>query len=256
MDLYINSLEKDKYKALNRVWIDMGLGSPHIAGLLFSLIEGKAFSTYEKWEKHYLQSGTKRLKLLQRYSEKFAEIAKNPGAQEKKLISWPVYKINYFHGRTQPEIDGIAATLYNQSVKESNIFNITPLDADNFVTFKLIGEPWNFELFRYSKTLTQLGNNFPDLQIRRARMTFVQQYGFQSFLMYDQKPRAGVFIKSPAWINLHNILYQLQDEETKKLDAYRNEFDTDIFILYSRVDGTIVNPDEVSRMASFQLQFN
>ena len=74
--------------------------------------------------------------------------------------------------------------------------------------------------------------------------------------MYDQKPQAGVYIKSPAWINLHNILYQLQDEETKKLDAYRNEFDTDIFILYSRVDGTIVNPDEVSRMASFQLQFN
>ncbi len=256
MDLQINFLTKEKYKYLNRLWGNYNLGSPHIIGLQFTLIEGKAYATYEKWKQAYFESGKNRRSLLRRFSEQFYEMAVYPKKFEKKNLTWPIYRVNYFHGRTEEELNHIAGTLFNAVIKLGNPLDIIREEVLNYTEFKVLGEAWNYELFRFSRTVTILNRKLPKMKIKRARMSFVEKYGFQGLLTESGKPAAGVYVKSPGWLELGNLVYQLKEEEEKKLESYKKQFNTDVFVFYSRIDGKIINYREVNRVLSFEKSFS
>lgn len=251
MDLYINTIPKFKFKLLNRFWGDLGFASPHIVGLLFAMIEAKAFPTWKKWEKSYLQSGKSRLVLLQKLSVEFKEKVQNPAYFKKSELKWPIYKINYFYGRTNNEILNISQSLYTRVSQENTGSAIISLaEALEFVRFKIIGEPWNQHLLRYTKTIKILQQQFPDIHFKRARIEFVDNYGFRGLVTKNGKPKAGIGVKSPGWLNQPNLLYRQWEESKEKIHCYKNTFGADVYSFFSNLDGSIVNIEEARR---FQL---
>ena len=244
MDLFINYLPKNIYKFLNSIWTDMHYGSPHIIGLLFSMVEETAYPSWKKWEEHYYLSGNQRIELLQRLSEDFKERALNPGRFSKKEISWPIYEVNYFHGRTKNEVFNIAKSLHNNSHRSFPDLDISFSETLEFVRFKIIGEPWNQLLIRYTRTVSELRNMVPQIQIKRAKIEFVKNYGFQGLITKNDKPRAGIQVKSAGWLKQFNLLRNQIRNSEEKVNAYKEEFGTEVFTFFSRLDGFIVNSEE------------
>ena len=57
MDLFINTVDPDKFRATNAPWNDMGLNSRNNIGTVTKLISEKVFKNKEEWEEYYYEHG-------------------------------------------------------------------------------------------------------------------------------------------------------------------------------------------------------
>lgn len=57
MDIFINTLDPEKFASTNNIWNLLGLNSPQNVGLVSDLINQKLFENKEEWEEYYYLHG-------------------------------------------------------------------------------------------------------------------------------------------------------------------------------------------------------
>jgi hypothetical protein len=57
MDIFINTIDPDRFRATNNAWNLLGLNSPQNVGMVSELITRKSFSSKEEWEAYYYEHG-------------------------------------------------------------------------------------------------------------------------------------------------------------------------------------------------------
>jgi len=57
VNLFINKVDPDKFRATNAPWNKLGLNSPQNVGMVSELITRKPFKSKEEWEEYYYEHG-------------------------------------------------------------------------------------------------------------------------------------------------------------------------------------------------------
>jgi len=65
MDIFVNIIDPNKFRATNNTWNLLGLNSPQNVGMVSDLINQKQFSSKEEWEDYYYEHGRSREYLAQ-----------------------------------------------------------------------------------------------------------------------------------------------------------------------------------------------
>lgn len=65
MDIFINTLDFEKFRATNNIWNQLGLNAPQNIGMVSDLITQKLFNNKEEWEEYYYEHGRSKEYLTQ-----------------------------------------------------------------------------------------------------------------------------------------------------------------------------------------------
>jgi hypothetical protein len=172
--------------------------------------------------------------------------------QNRIKKSWGYIYQNYFYGRTEEEISGLANEFYDklrQDVPE-HFFDLEKVK--DFVEYKLFGQPWNNWLLRYSHAVTKIRSKAPHLTIKRAKKNFASKYAVQSLIFVHNRPKAALLVLAPGWLTNKNLLFSLKNQIEERHTGYNRDFRAPVFILYSTTKGEVLNHNVLSAIQTSQ----
>ena len=65
MDIFINTLDVEKFRKTNNIWNQLGLNSPQNIGMVSELIKERSFNNKEEWEEYYYIRGRSKVYLAE-----------------------------------------------------------------------------------------------------------------------------------------------------------------------------------------------
>jgi len=123
MDIFINKLDPDRFRATNAPWNALGLNHPSNVGMVSELISRKSFENKEEWEEFYYKNG--------RSKEYLTEVGKRLYVQVKSEIDITLDEcIECVRFRV------ICETWNGIALREPNTINTIDIATDNKFEFR------------------------------------------------------------------------------------------------------------------------
>lgn len=210
------------FKKSNEVWNRLKLNHGFVVGYLMRLIEEGECKTYKEWENYYLNSGVKRLQLIERLPTNI----KKKLNSFNKCVSREYYDYNLLYGRTEAELLTIAKELDKE-------LHVGLELAFNYVYIRVIDETW----IGYSReciTLERLNKYLKNhgLTAEKANFYIDVNYGVDFEIKRGNKIVAGVQLKSINYYENKEALSEIQSINKKKNNMYEIEYKAPVIYLY------------------------
>jgi len=244
VDVFINTLDQQKFRATNTYWNYLRLNDPWSVGYVSNLIEAVVFNSKEEWEAYYYQLGVKRNEIIAKQFVNYSELLNDHTLKRKdsnkiKSLSWELKKINFHFGRTKEQLAGKGRILFN-CVTEKGI-TISLNECIECIRFRTICETWNGIIIRERNTIRQLEKIFKNIEFVKTNGDFDHKYAVDYELKFDGHLVCGIQVKPKSYT--YNTSYTnkaKQVNKRKNLD-YKTTFGKVVFEIISNIDGTIIN---------------
>ena len=248
LDLFENEMEPDKFRYTNAIWNELRLNTSWSIGSVTSLIEKGTFRTKEEWKEFYFHSGSQRL-------EKLKQMNLSDDLKRKVILIRPdgkipnsVKQLNYEYGRTRSSLAFKGEVLYNEIVKRGNPYGLTKRECQYAVFYRVIAESWNGVVVRERNTMdtlqVELKKREVDVLCKKTSGRIDYTYEVDYELFKDDKLLCGIQVKPPSYLQNTSYLKETKEVNEYKNKKYKKDFKRDVFYVYSKTNGEIVN-DEI-----------
>lgn len=145
MDIFINTLDRETFRATNNVWNQLGLNAPQNVGMVSDLITQESFSCKEEWEEYYYIHGRSKDYLAQVGQKLFDAVKTTQNISLNECIECVRFRV-------------ICETWNGIVLRELNTINQLNLIYDNKFIFKKTGNAdldyaVDYEMFYNGKLL-------------------------------------------------------------------------------------------------------
>lgn len=235
MSLFHNPINIQKFRSTNAIWNEMKLNSPMSVGYVTNLIESRTFTSKEEWRDFYYASGQERLDCL-----------KTKGYSKD-------YHLNY--GRTEEELKTYGKQMFDEIQRRGNTLNITLAECVFMVKFRVMGETWNGVIMREKNTIDTLEKQFPTLTFLKVDGADDYKYAIDYEVYFGETLISAIQIKPLSYEkgNSPEIMKAKYANKAKN-ELYVEEKNVPVHYVYSKIDGTILNPEIISRIYIMDIQ--
>lgn len=229
MNLFENPINIQKFRSTNAIWNEMKLNSPMSVGYVTNLIESRSFETKEEWRDFYYESGKQRLELL-----------KNKGYNKE-------FSLNF--GRTEEELREYGKKMFLEIQRRGNPLQITLPECVFMVKYRVMGETWNGVIMREKNTVETLYRYLPMLSFVKVDGEADYKYGIDYEVYQGTQLVCAIQIKPLSYEkgSSPEILKAKHANKTKN-ELYMNEKGVPVHYIYSKIDGSVINADIVSKI--------
>lgn len=239
MDLiFINTLDKSKYRYTNILW-NRGYSSSWVVGYVTKLISMKDFKTKEEWVDYYFELGEKRKKILNSYDSFDVQMFYQKDGE--RLAPNNMKYINYDMGRTKEEIRSLGRELYKEVLKEGNKVGLTERDCIYCAYFRVICETWNGIKGREFNTKNNILKYYKDKNIEvelvKTNSRFDDKYAVDYEVYYDGNILCGIQIKPISYLKMNTNYNKFKEANIRKNEVYLERYKRSVYYIYSEIDG-------------------
>lgn len=243
MDLFENSVSKNKFQSTNDLWNKLKLNTGWSVGYVSNIIKSK-FKCKEEWKEYYFKTGIERQEKLK----------KLPIWEQNALndITINKYKgdnayLNYDFGRTKEEIANKGLILYKHIVDSGNPLKITEEECMLIAFFRVVCETWNGIAVREYNTRDYIEKYFKDrgiiISLVDTSGRFDYSFGVDFEVYHEGNIECGLQVKPPSYNSDKDYLKVAKNINENKNTKYKEQFNRDVLYVYSKTDGEICNKE-------------
>lgn len=255
LDLFENEMEPDKFRYTNAVWNELRLNTSWSIGSVASLIEKGTFRTKEEWKEFYFHSGNQRL-------EKLKQMNLSEDLKRKVILIRPdgeipynVKRLNYEYGRTRGSLAFKGEVLYNEIVKRGNPYGLTKRECQYAVFYRVIAESWNGVVVRERNTMDALQIELKKqgviVSCKKTSGRIDYKYEVDYELFKNDTLLCGIQVKPPSYLQDTPYLRETKEVNEYKNRKYKQDYKVDVFYVYSKTNGEIVNEEVIEEIISY-----
>lgn len=255
MDEFTNTLDKNKFRSTNELWNVLTLNTPWSVGYVSTLIETYPFTKKEEWESFYYSSGEERGQELKKYPQNIVTTLNDclliyKDKNKVDNLSWAVKNINFNYGRTKEELAEKGAILFEELEQRGNKARVSLDDAIGCVRYRTICETWNGIIIRERNTATKLRGVLPLFEIRKVTGEIDFKYAIDYEILKEGNVICGIQIKPPSYRRISTFLLKAKKANEKKNAEYTIKYGVEIFNIYSKTSGEILNKEIIEIIKS------
>lgn len=251
-DLFINKMDKKKFRYTNKFWNEKGLNTTWSIGCVSELINRGTFRTKEEWAEFYFHSGEDRMKELKKLNL-------NEDIKRKIISLLPIRemplelkRLNYKYGRTKDSLRFKGEILYNTICKSGNKLGLTKEECIYAVFYRVIAETWNGIMGREVNTINALEKLLNKkgyiLKFKKTDGMFDYNYEVDYQIFSEDRLICGLQIKPESYKKNSPELQIAKEINKEKNNKYRRDFNKKVFYIYSTHHGYIENIDVINKI--------
>lgn len=241
-------IDADLFRSTNGAWNYLMLNDPWSVGYVTSLIEVRQWSSKEEWEQYYFASGTERkLKSGERFKEieNFQLVRTNKRAIYN--LPWSLKNLNYQYGRTKEDLMRRAKALLSFMKEQGS--PITLEQCYECVRYRTICETWNGVIIREHNTIKVLQPMFSNtVSFKKTDSEIDHQYAVDYEVYMNGLLKFGIQIKPKSYFGKAPYLERARYANEQKFAAYQERYDVPVYIVTSKTNGEIQNPEVITSM--------
>lgn len=244
MDLFENTINKEKFQSTNNLWNELMLNTGWSVGYVSNIIKNEKSETKEKWKEYYLNSGIERMDKLKQLPIEEQKILNNI-TQNNYNGANKYLNLNY--GRTREEIAGKGSILYRKTVELGNPLDINEQECMLMAYFRVVCETWNGIKVREGNTKKSIEKYFENKGKRISLIDtsgeFDCSFGVDFEIYYEGTIKCGLQIKPPTYNSNKSYLKIAKNINENKNAKYKEQFNRDVFYVYAKASGDICNKE-------------
>lgn len=232
--------QDNRFAKTNSIWCDRKFNNPFNVGQTMSLVQG--CKTRDYWNLKYVQSGQKRLGILETKPVGIRE-ANQAYRQFIESGTFPegsVYELNAQYGRTIEEL-GFLAVLFREACAKEGI-TLTLEESLASIVIRVVDDTWN----GYERELDILNSisKFTNLTARHSSVNEDSRYAVDGILLKNDLPICGIQIKPMSYRAETPYLKKAKEINKQKNDAFKENYGVPVLYAYYDTKDGFVNKYE------------
>ena len=251
MDEFLLQIDEIKFRKTNGPWNELCLNDPWSVGYVSTLIETQIFSTKEKWEQFYYDSGQERalkIQLLKNQEQKLLNehTLKRTNPQQIEGLETHLKNLNFQFGRTEEQLFDKGKILHNYLLQKA--VDITEEECAACVRHRTICETWNGIIIRERNTVKKLNDLLPTFEFIKTNGDFDYEYAVDYEISEHGNIFCGIQIKPKTYTYNTAYIARARNTNIRKNQHYFDTFRRPVFDVISKANGEIENPDVINKI--------
>lgn len=248
MDLFINKIDGNKFRATNYIWNELKLNSPWSVGYISTLIENKQFTNKEEWKDYYFKSGNERLTRISELNPVQQSLVTN-FSKKAWGVAKEVESLNCFYGRTEKELREKGKYMHEKILESGNPLEITIAECVYMVKYRVLGETWNGIIAREKNTVKTLQNIFKSICFEKCDGESDYKFGIDYELFYKEILLCAIQIKPISYkIGSSAEIMKAKKANEYKNAMYKEKFNKEVIYVYSNSKGNVLNDEAIAQI--------